>query len=43
MVTLIYVSGLVLRSRRTVLGFGLDSVAVLGVLAVTLVFYWLRA
>lgn len=42
-ITLIYVSGLVLRSRRTVLGFGLDSVAVLGVLAVTLVFYWLRA
>jgi cation:H+ antiporter len=42
-VTLIYVSGLVLRSRRTVLGFGVDSVAVLGVLAVTLIFYWLRA
>jgi cation:H+ antiporter len=42
-ITLIYVSGLVLRSRRTVLGFGLDSLAVLGVLAITLVFYWLRA
>jgi cation:H+ antiporter len=42
-VTLIYVAGLVLRSRRTALGLGLDSVAVLCVLAVTLVFYWLRA
>lgn len=42
-VTLIYVAGLVLRSRRTIFGFGLDSIAVLGVLAVTMAFYWLRS
>jgi cation:H+ antiporter len=40
--TIIYVAGLIVRSRRNVLGFGLDSLAVLGVFAVTLAFYWLR-
>jgi len=42
LVTIIYVGGLLIRSRRTVLGFGYDSVAVLAVFAVTLVFYWLN-
>ena len=40
LVTMIYVGGLLLRSRRTVAGFGIDSVMVLGVFAMTLVLYW---
>jgi hypothetical protein len=35
-------AGLLVRSRRTVLGFGYDSIAVLAVFAVTLVFYWIN-
>lgn len=42
LVTIIYIGGLLIRSRRTVLGFGYDSVAVLSVFAVTLVFYWIN-
>lgn len=40
-ISLIYVSGLVVRSRRNLLGLGYDSLAVLGISVVTLVLYWL--
>ena len=40
LVTVIYIAGLVLRSRRHVLGFGYDSLAVLAVFFATLVLYW---
>ena len=41
--TIIYLVGLVIRSRRTVFGIGLDAMAVLALFGATLVFYWLRA
>ncbi|QKV18145.1 sodium:calcium antiporter [Oricola thermophila] len=40
LVTIIYIAGLVVRSRRTVLGFGYDSLAVLAIFAATLSLYW---
>jgi len=42
LVTMIYVTGLIVRNRRTVLGFGYDSLAVLAVFAATLVLYWVN-
>ncbi|GAB4354818.1 MAG: sodium:calcium antiporter [Oricola sp.] len=42
LVTIIYVGGLLIRSRRTFLGFGYDSIAVLTVFAATLFFYWVN-
>lgn len=41
-VTLVYVSGLLVRSRRSLFGLGYDSLAVLVISGVTLVLYWLR-
>ena len=42
-VTVIYIIGLVVRSRRQLFGLGLDSAAVLGIYALALVaFYQLR-
>ncbi len=41
-VTIIYIAGLLVRSRRSIWGFGHDSIAVLGVFAFTLVLYWVR-
>lgn len=41
-VTLVYVAGLLLRSRRNIFGLGYDSLAVLVISGVTLLLYWLR-
>ncbi|TCD11881.1 sodium:calcium antiporter [Oricola cellulosilytica] len=43
LVTLVYVAGVVLRSRRQVLGFGYDSLCVLGIFGVTLALYTARS
>jgi len=40
--TIVYIAGLLLRSRRSIGGFGFDSLIVLAIFAVTLVFYWFR-
>ena len=40
--TIIYMAGLVLRTRRNLFGFGYDALAVLVLLAVTMVLYWQR-
>ncbi|MCI5076470.1 hypothetical protein [Oricola sp.] len=39
-VTIVYLGGLLLRSRRSLFGFGIDSLVVLGVFASTMVLYW---
>jgi cation:H+ antiporter len=41
-VTIIYITGLIVRSRRNVFGFGYDSLGVLAVFAITLVLYWIN-
>ncbi|MFZ2100059.1 MAG: hypothetical protein WAU86_05795, partial [Oricola sp.] len=42
LVTVIFVAGLLVRSRRNVAGFGYDSLAVLAIFAVTLLLYWVE-
>jgi cation:H+ antiporter len=40
--TMVYMAGLLFRSRRKVIGLGLDALTVLALFAVSLVLYWVR-